>query len=198
MYGDTYNSTTKSCQCGSQKSCLLSSTTAPVCHDDRCKCSEEMDACIEGEKVCSDGACRTPSKLIWIRQLTQFDIWNENTPLVWCWITTIILFFTALVKIGLHTKRETREMSWTLSSRCRSQEDLAVASNAYYETECTLNSGQTYTLVCRSSAGTGWKSNFLIIENEAFCQNFTTGHEERHTIQIKGNFFFNEINACMT
>ena len=97
--------------------------------------------------------------------------------------------YIVLVTIGLHTKQEARKISWTLSPSCRSQEDLAVASNAYYETECALSVGQKYTLVCRSSAGTGWKSNFLIIENEAFCQNFTTGHEERHAIQIKGNFF---------
>ena len=72
-----------------------------------------------------------------------------------------------------------------------------MASDTDYEAVCDLNIGQTYTLVCKSSAGTGWNSTFLIIENKAFCQNFTTGHEERHTIQIKGNVFFNEINTCM-
>ena len=97
--------------------------------------------------------------------------------------------YIVLVTIGLHTKQEARKISWTLIPSCRSQEDLAVASNAYYETECTMSIKQKYTLVCKSSAGAGWNSNFLIIENKAFCQNFTTGHEERHTIQIKGNVF---------
>ena len=96
--------------------------------------------------------------------------------------------YIVLVTIGLHTKQEARKISWTLSPSCRSQEDLAVASNAYYETECALHIGQNYTLVCRSSAGTGWSSNFLIIENKAFCQNFTNGYEETHTLSIEGMF----------
>ena len=90
--------------------------------------------------------------------------------------------------IGLHTKQETRKISWTLSPRCRSQEDLTVASNAYYETECALAIGQTYTLNCRSTAGTGWNSNYLIIEDKMFCQNFTNGYEETHTLSIEGKF----------
>ena len=97
--------------------------------------------------------------------------------------------YIVLVTIGLHTKQEARKISWTLSPSCRSQEDLAVASHTDYEAVCALNIGQTYTLVCGSAAGTGWNSNFIMIENEVFCHNFTTGYEERHTIQIKGNFF---------
>ena len=96
--------------------------------------------------------------------------------------------YIVLVTIGLHTKQEARKISWTLSPSCRSQEDLAVASNAYYETECTMSIKQKYTLVCRSSAGTGWNSNFLIIENKAYCQNFTNGYEETHTLSIEGMF----------
>ena len=96
--------------------------------------------------------------------------------------------YIVLLRIGLYTKQEDRKTSWTLSPSCRSQEDLAVASNAYYETECALPVGQKYTLVCRSSAGTGWKSNFLIIENKAYCQNFTNGYEETHTFSVEGMF----------
>ena len=96
--------------------------------------------------------------------------------------------YIVLVRIGLHTKQEARKISWTLSPSCRSQEDLAVASNAYYETECALSVGQKYTLVCRSSAGEGWNSNFLIIENQAYCQNFTNGYAETHTLSIEGMF----------
>ena len=96
--------------------------------------------------------------------------------------------YIVLVTIGLHTKQEARKISWTLSPSCRSQEDLAVTSNAYYETECALSVGQKYTLVCRSSAGTGWNSNFLIIENKAYCQNFTNGYEETHTFSVEGMF----------
>ena len=96
--------------------------------------------------------------------------------------------YIVLVTIGLHTKQEARKISWTLSPSCRSQEDLAVASNAYYETECALSVGQKHTLVCRSSVGEGWSSNFLIIENKAYCQNFTNGYEETHTLSIEGMF----------
>ena len=96
--------------------------------------------------------------------------------------------YIVLVRIGLHTKQEARKISWTLSPSCRSQKDLAVASDAYYETECSMSIQQKYTLVCRSSAGTGWNSNFLIIENKAYCQNFTNGYEETHTLSIEGMF----------
>ena len=96
--------------------------------------------------------------------------------------------YIVLVTIGLHTKQEARKISWTLSPSCRSQKDLAVASDAYYETECAMSIQQNYTLVCRSSAGTGWNSNFLIIENKAYCQNFTNGYEETHTLSIEGMF----------
>ena len=63
-----------------------------------------------------------------------------------------------------------------------------MASKAYYETECDLAIGQTYTLNCRSTAGTGWNSNYLIIEDKMFCQNFTNGNEETHTLSIEGKF----------
>ena len=97
-----------------------------------------------------------------------------------CWIVTVV--------IGLHTTFETREISWKLSPNCASQSSLSVASNAYYESKCSLALGQSYTLNCKSFTGSGWNSNYLIIENTAYCENFSTGFEETTNITIKGSY----------
>ena len=81
----------------------------------------------------------------------------------------------------------TRDISWSLSPTCASQEELAVASNAFYKTECALVVGQSYTVRCTSYTGEGWNSNLLIIENTAYCKNFTTGIEQVENITITGN-----------
>lgn len=91
------------------------------------------------------------------------------------------------VQIGLRTKYLTRDISWSISPACASQEDLAVASNAFYKTECAFVIGQSYTVRCTSYTGNGWNSNLLIIENTAYCQNFTTGIEHEENITITGN-----------
>ena len=102
------------------------------------------------------------------------------------WLIIIIIWFIVLVQIGLHTKRRTQKISWTLSPKCKSHDDISVMPNAYYEHQCSLSIGQKYTLICKSSAGTGWNSNFLVIENKAYCKNFTDGFEERSTVSIQG------------
>ena len=70
---------------------------------------------------------------------------------------------------------------------CASQDNLIVASNAFYEKECALVLGQSYTITCTSYDGEGWNSNLLIIENTAYCENFTAGIEESSNITITGN-----------
>ena len=97
------------------------------------------------------------------------------------------IVYIVLVSIRLHTKYETQKIGWTLGPTCASRENLAVAPNTFYEKECALALDQPYTLKCHSSEGDGWNSNFLIIENKAYCENFTTGLEEVANITIRGN-----------
>ena len=99
---------------------------------------------------------------------------------------TVILI--VLVRIGLHSKLRTQKIGWSVSPNCKSNADISVVPNAYYEHQCALSIGQKYTLICKSSAGTGWNSNFLVIENKAYCKNFTNGFEERSTIYIQGKY----------
>ena len=96
--------------------------------------------------------------------------------------------YIVLVTIGLHTKQRAQNIGWILSPECKSSDDISVVPNAYYEHQCALSIGQKYTLICKSSAGTGWNSNYLIIEDKMFCQNFTNGYEETHTLSIEGMF----------
>ena len=109
----------------------------------------------------------------------------------WCLCFNKLFFLCLLVtvQIGLHTTFETRGISWKLGPNCASQSEIAysVESNAYYETKCTLALGQSYTLKCESFAGNGWNSNYLIIENIAYCQNFSTGFDETTNITITGS-----------
>jgi len=57
---------------------------------------------------------------------------------------------------------------------------------------------QPYTLKCHSSEGDGWNSNFLIIENKAYCENFTTGLEEVANITIRGKEFLLNVNNLLS
>ena len=91
------------------------------------------------------------------------------------------------VQIGLRTKHETRGIRWAVGATCASQDNLDVASDALYKVECALVKGQTYTITCMSYNGDGWNSNLLIIENTAYCQNFTEGTEETTNITVMGN-----------
>ena len=98
--------------------------------------------------------------------------------------------FIVQVQVGLRTKYETRDISWSVSPTCASQDELAVASNAFYKKDCPLVVGQSYTIECTSYTGEGWNSNLLIIENNAYCQNFTIGIEETENVTITGNRLF--------
>ena len=99
------------------------------------------------------------------------------------------------VRVGLRTKYETRDIRWSVSSTCASQDELAVASNAFYKKDCPLVVGQSYTIECTSYTGEGWNSNLLIIENNAYCQNFTTGIEKTENVSITGNGLFLPSNV---
>ena len=90
------------------------------------------------------------------------------------------------VQIGLRTKKLTRDISWSVSPTCASQDALSVASNAFYKQECALVVGHSYTVTCTSYTGEGWNSNLLIIENYAYCEHFTNGIEETANITISG------------
>ena len=75
-YGDNYNSTTQSCQCGSETSCLMSLSNSPVCNAGRCKCSKDVPACVKDIEICLEGVCWTMGNPINIVHLAQFDISN--------------------------------------------------------------------------------------------------------------------------
>ena len=107
------------------------------------------------------------------------------------YVRIIIRLFTIIVQvqIGLRTKKLTRDISWSVSPACASQDALSVASNAFYKQECALVVGQSYTVTCTSYTGEGWNSNLLIIENNAYCENFTNGIEETANITINGNIY---------
>ena len=107
------------------------------------------------------------------------------------YVRIIIRVFTIIVQvqIGIRTKKLTRDISWTVSPTCASQDALSVASNAFYKQECALVVGQSYTVTCTSYTGEGWNSNLLIIENNAYCENFTNGIEETANITISGNLY---------
>ena len=92
-----------------------------------------------------------------------------------------------LVQIRLHTKYQTQDIGWNIGLNCGSRDNLAVAPNTFYEKECALAVDQTHTLECKSSTGDGWNSNFLIIENKAYCEHFTTGDNEVANVTIQGN-----------
>ena len=112
------------------------------------------------------------------------------------WMKFIWLFvFIVQVQVGLRTKYETRDIRWSVSPTCASQDELAVASNALYKKDCPLVVGQSYTIECTSYTGEGWNSNLLIIENNAYCQNFTIGIEETENVTITGNQFFLPSNV---
>ena len=59
-YGHTYDPTTRLCQCGSHDACFLGSLKGTVCHDGRCRCSQDIDKCDESSQsfdVCVGGIC---------------------------------------------------------------------------------------------------------------------------------------------
>ena len=101
--------------------------------------------------------------------------------------------YIVLVSIRLHTKHQTEKIGWSLGPNCESKTNLRVAPNTFHEKECTLAVDQMYTVKCKSSNGDGWNSNFLTIENQAYCENFTTGHEEAVNITIRGKLIFRNI-----
>ena len=70
--------------------------------------------------------------------------------------------------------------------------------NTFYEKECALAVNQQYTLTCKSSNENGWNSNFLIVENKAYCENFTTGPEEVHNVTLLGKKIFLVIKKHRT
>ena len=78
MYGDNYNSTTESCQCGSKQSCLFGfnpfNVTNPICHNGRCQCSKDMPACVEEKEICLRGVCEKKGKPIIIIHHAQLVV----------------------------------------------------------------------------------------------------------------------------
>ena len=97
-----------------------------------------------------------------------------------------LLAHIVLVQIRLHTKYQTQDIGWNIGLNCGSRDNLAVAPNTFYEKECALAVDQTHKLECKSSTGDGWNSNFLIIENKAYCEHFTTGDNEVANVTIQG------------
>ena len=91
---------------------------------------------------------------------------------------------TVLVTIELQTKVETSGISWTLlGTSCKSLPDLAVSANRLYKQHCALAVGQTYTLKCEGEVE-GWRSNYLLIENMAYCKYFDS--ENKFNVTITG------------
>ena len=58
------------------------------------------------------------------------------------------------------------------------------SANRVYEKHCALKEGQTYTLKCEATSEQGWKSNYLVIENSAYCK--YTDSETQIDITISG------------
>ena len=101
------------------------------------------------------------------------------------------------MSIRLHSKYETQGIDWILGPKCASRVNLAVAANTFHERDCALTLDQTYILKCRSSKGDGYNSNFLIIENRAYCENFTTGFTEEANVTIRGNQILFNVNIII-
>ena len=97
-------------------------------------------------------------------------------------------YFKVLARILLYTKYQTQGVSWTLSSNCASNREVAfnVKEDQFYEEECALEIGGSYELSCNSYTGKGWSGALLLIENKAYCQNFREGFNEVTTIKITG------------
>ena len=93
-----------------------------------------------------------------------------------------------MLEILLYGKYEAQGISWTLSSNCASDREVAfnVKENQFYEEKCELEIGGSYELSCNSYTGKGWSGAFLLIENKAYCQNFQEGFDETTTINITG------------
>ena len=93
------------------------------------------------------------------------------------------------VPIKLVTKNSAlRNIGWTLSPNCKNDDNgkANYDSNGIYQERCDLAIGQTYTLRCKSYQGDGWHSSYVLIENVAYCEDFTNGEEKIYNITITG------------
>ena len=51
-------------------------------------------------------------------------------------------------------------------------------NNGEYEQECCLPKHQTeFTVTCQDSWGDGWNGGYLVIHDESYCEEFSTGTE---------------------
>ena len=93
-----------------------------------------------------------------------------------------------MVQIDLYTKHKAEGMSWTLGRNCAShrQTSFLVEADKIYQESCAFAIGQSYELSCNSYDGNGWSGSLLLIENKAYCQNFTKGSRQIETIKIEG------------
>ena len=94
-----------------------------------------------------------------------------------------------MVQIALHTKQEAQGLAWYISPNCASHKEITfkVEAKRIYKEVCSLAIGKSYELSCESYAGNGWSGNYLVIENNAYCENFKSGSKETSTIKIEGN-----------
>ena len=84
---------------------------------------------------------------------------------------------------------EASDISWRLqNTNCKSADDLDLAANRVYPTDCELAVGQSYILECNVLTGGWWKSNHLVIENYVYCE--YAKEETLVTINITGNVHY--------
>ena len=76
-----------------------------------------------------------------------------------------------LVEIKLRGMEDASGISWSiLDTDCKSAPNLQPTVNRVYKKDCTLSKGQTYTLQCESTNHGWWMSNYINIENSAYCE----------------------------
>ena len=101
-----------------------------------------------------------------------------------------------LVSIELQALEDTSEISWDiLDTNCKSLPNLVVSQNRIYKKSCRLSIGQSYRLKC-DSLGSGWKSNYLVIENSVYCEG--TKSNIALNITITGKFQSFELLTGVT
>ena len=85
------------------------------------------------------------------------------------------------ITVTTTTKRYGGENSWSLG-HCYGG---GYGSNMEYNEQCCLPSVE-YTLTCRDNYGDGWHGGFIEILSQRYCEDFVTGAEANHTINISG------------
>ena len=91
------------------------------------------------------------------------------------------------VEIEYTGMEEANGISWSISdTNCKSILPSDLRPGTEYKQDCDLAMGQSYILNCESPDVGWWKSNYVVIENSAYCEYARGTNLSMSTVTITG------------